>query len=277
MQKIILIIVWVFLYTFSYGQKESSQDSKVKNYTDINNLKQGKWSKPYKSGKTAYIATFKNDKLIGLYQRFYPSGKLMLEIKYDENGNESGPAILYYDNGEISAKGFYINRNVRDSTWNLYNTDRCLVATINYKAGKRNGKEIYYWKSGQKCMEKDWVDGKENGVWREFFENGNDRLKARMINGKRNGLFAIYHPNGRYFLKGYYKNNIREKHWVYYERDGKIRKELDYVHGHAKNEDEIDRARTKEILEWEKVKGEIPEPNIENMLYYEKKYRPLSK
>lgn len=275
MQKNILLLIFLFSIFVVNGQNQK-KDTTVINYTDINKLKQGKWTKPYESGKTAYIATFKNDKLVGLYQRFYPSGKLMLEIMYDKDGNESGPATLYYDNGEISAKGFYINRNVRDSTWYLYNTERYLVATINYKNGKRNGKEIYYWKNGQKCMEKDWVNGKEDGVWREYFENGNDRLKARMINGKRNGLFAVYYPNGRYFLKGYYKDNYREKHWTYYERDGKIRKELDYVHGHADNEDEIDRERTKEIMEWDKVKT-IPDPNIENMLFYEKKYRPLSK
>jgi len=130
MRKLILLIGLMIFFVSSYGQNKANRDTVVKNYTDINKMKQGLWTKPYKSGKTAYIATFKNDKLVGLYQRFYPSGKLMVEIHYDKNGKESGPATLYYDNGEISAKGFYTNRNVRDSTWYLYDTNRYLIAMI---------------------------------------------------------------------------------------------------------------------------------------------------
>lgn len=274
-QLIIILALSLFFGELTFAQDVVKETKEVINYTDINGLKQGKWKKPYKSGRLAYEATFKNDKLIGLYQRFYPSGKLMIEVNYDEK--EAGPVTLFYDNGEISARGFYVNRKVRDSVWYLYDANRYRLSEIHYKNGVLHGKQIVYWKNGIKCQEKDWVNGKEEGVWQERFENGNDRLKARMINNKRNGLFSVYYPSGRYYLKGHYKNNIREGLWIYYEENGDVKKELHYINGHAENEDEIDRKITKEILEWDEVKGKIPDPNIENMMHYEKDYRQFSK
>jgi len=88
MKKIITTFFISLIVTFVFAQNVGQKGDTLINYKDINGMKQGRWSKKYRNGKPAYHANFKNDKLIGLYQRFYTSGKLSLEVNYDKN--ESG-------------------------------------------------------------------------------------------------------------------------------------------------------------------------------------------
>ena len=275
MKRIIAIFIFSFLLSFSFAQNIGQKGDTLVNYTDINGLKQGKWKKQYKNGKTAYNANFKNDKLIGLYQRYYTSGKISLEVNY--NDDEAGYAKIYYDDGILASEGKYIERNVRDSLWKFYSVDGALIIELNYTKGIPNGKELRYWRNGKIMEEKNWVNGKQNGLWAQYFENGRERLKTRMINDKRNGVYYVYYPNGNYYLKGKYKNNLRVGHWTFYDTYNNITRDTEYTNGIAADQDEIDAKTTKEIEEWDKMKGVIPNPNIENMLYYDKKYRPLSK
>ena len=276
MKKNFIILLIFTLISFStYAQNIGQKGDTLINYTDINGMKQGKWSKKYRNGKTAYRAFFKNDKLQGLYQRFFVSGKLGLEVYYDKN--EAGPVKIYYDNGVLGAEGYYVNRNVKDSLWKFYSVDGKLVVETHYTKGLQNGKEIKYWRNGQIMEEKNWVNGKQEGLWAQYFENGGDRLRTKMVNNKRNGIYYIYFPNGKHYIEGRYKDNIRVGEWKYYDYDGKVVRDTEYHNGVADDQDEIDEKTAKEVEEWEQMKGLIPDPNIDNMFNYDKKYRPLSK
>lgn len=271
---IILTLILSFTTPFAISQNVGQKGDTLVNYKDINGLKQGKWSKKYKSGRTAYNASFKNDKLIGLYQRYHSTGKLGLEVNYLEN--ESGYAKIYYDNGNLGAEGKYINRNIKEGLWKFYGVDGKLVVEINYTNGVPNGKELKYWRNGNVMEEKNWVNGKQEGLWAQYFETGKDRLKTRMINDKRNGVFYIYYPNGKYYAKGNYKDNLRTGQWTFYGQDGTILRDTEYVSGIAADQDEFDKKMTKQIEEWENMEGVIPNPNIDNMFKYDKTYGPLS-
>ena len=76
----ILILISINVFSQNVGQKGDT----LKNYKDINGLKQGYWEKPYKNGRIAYKAYFVNDKLVGDYFRYYSNGKQMLKINKDE-------------------------------------------------------------------------------------------------------------------------------------------------------------------------------------------------
>lgn len=259
------------LYSQNVGQKGDS----LVNYKDINGLKQGLWKKQYKSGKTAYVAHFKNDKLIGNYKRFYKGGKLSLEVNYEDN--ESGAAKIYYDNKILGAEGRYVNRNVKDGLWKYYGSDGRIVIQLTYANGIQEGQEIKFWKNGQKMEEKNWMNGQEDGLWAQWFENGKQKLKTRMIKGKRSGVYYGYYPNGGYYVKGWYKDDLRVKEWTFYDTKGNTTRDTEYTNGVAADQDKIDVETTKKINEWEQMKGEIPDPSLDNMFKYDKVYGPKSK
>ncbi len=276
MKKIIITLIISFVFSLTIIAQNVGQNAKTTiNYKDINGMKQGKWSKKYRTGKPAYNANFKNDKLVGLYQRFYVSGKLSLEVTYDKI--ESGYAKIYYDDGVLGSEGNYIKRNVKDGLWKYYTVKGKLISEINYTNGIKNGKEQQFWGNGNVMEEKNWVNGKQEGLWAQFFENGNDRLKTRMVNDKRNGLYYVYYPNGNYYAKGEYKNNLKIGPWSFYDTRGNITRDTEYTNGIAADQDEIDEKTTKEIEQWEQMKGLIPDPSIENMQNYDRDYRSLSK
>ncbi len=270
-----LLVLSLFISNSILAQNVGQKGDTLINYKDINGLKHGKWTKKYKNGKVAYRATFKNDKLIGSYQRFYMSGKLSLNVVYDEN--ESGYANLYYDNGVLGAEGQYINKNVKDGLWKYYGIDGRLVTTVEYKEGVLNGKEIKYWRNGNKLEQKTWTNGKMSGVWYRYYENGTDLLQAKMVDGKRHGGFQMFHKTGRLEVKGQYYNNLRVGRWVFYDKDDKIVRDTEYKNGIADDQEEYDSKLTKMVKAWEDMKGLIPDPSIDNMQRYDKTYGPLSK
>lgn len=272
---VILILLFIVFISPNTAQNVGQVGDSVVNYQDINGLKHGLWTKKYKNGKTAYIAHFKNDKLIGDYQRFYTSGKVSLQVQYDEN--EAGPAQLFYDDGVLSAEGRYIHKNVKDGLWKFYGVDGKMVVEIHYKNGVLDGKELKYWRNGKVMEEKNWVNGQQEGLWAQYFETGQDRLKTKMVHNKRHGLYYTYYPNGKYYVKGQYKDNYRVGAWTYYTEEGEVRRATTYKMGVAADQDEIDEKTTREIEEWEKMKDVIPDPNIDNMFKYDKTYQPLSK
>ena len=274
---LITILILLFSFQLSFTKNIGQKSDSIVNYTDINGLKQGKWSKKYNNEKTAYIATFYNNKLIGSYKRFYKLGRPSLVVEYDSLGNETGYAKLFYDNRKMSAEGMYVSRNIKDGLWKYYGVDGRLVMSINYTKGQKDGKEITYWSNGRVMQEKNWINGIEDGLWLQFFENGKERLKVQMKNGKRNGAYYLYYASGRYYARGLYKNNLKHGHWIYSEPNGDTRRDTEFVNGIAADQDEIDKRVSKEIESYEQMKGLIPDPNIDNMFKYSKTYDPISK
>ncbi len=276
MNKILFVSLIVLLSTsIAFSQNIGQKGDSLINYKDINGLKQGKWSKNYKNGRLAYTANFKNDKLIGLYQRFHSTKKVALDITYDEN--ESGYAKMYYDNGKLEAEGKYIDRNVKDGLWKFYATDGALVLEINYSAGKLNGNETKYWRNGKRMELKTWTNDKLDGVWSRYFEDGTMRMQIQYKNNIRTGKIQLFYPNGRMSIDGHYANNLRTGHWMFYEQDGKVKRDTEYINGVATDQAEIDEKTTKMIEEWENMEGVIPNPNIDNMFKYDREYGPKSK
>lgn len=255
----LLIISLIVVSNHAFSQNVGQTGDTLTNYKDINGFKQGKWSKKYKNGKIAYIANFKNDHLIGPYQRFYTNGKLRIEVVYDEK--ESGFAKLYYDNGVVGAEGQYINKNVKHGVWKYYGVDGRLATTVTYKNGVLDGKEIKYWRNGKMLEQKTWLNGKMTGVWYRYYENGEDKLQAKMVNGKRKGGFQMFHSTGRLYVKGKYNDDVRVGQWTFYDKEGQIVRDIEYTNGVASDQDEHDRKLTKMVKEWEDMKGLIPDPN----------------
>jgi antitoxin component YwqK of YwqJK toxin-antitoxin module len=260
MKKILVAIILITGLQLNAQIKDS-----VLNYIDINKQKQGHWQRKYKNGKIAYDCYFINDKPIGVYKRYYATGKLKMEANY--NKNQEASAKLYWDNGKLMAEGKYVEINVRDSLWKMYGVDGKLMVTIEYKHGKKHGKEISYFRNGQINEVKTWKNDTMHGPWLWYYDNGKPRMKANYVNGVRDGYYMYYHQDGSTYISGYYKNNLRDGKWKFNYLDKSLNKTIIYHNGKAENQDELDREETKIIESWEKMRGQIPEPTFEDFMY----------
>ena len=264
MKKIGVLFLIVLFTNSMFSQNVGQKGNSRINYTDINGKKQGKWIRKYAGGKIAYEAFFVNDKLVGKYKRYYKSGQLKLDVNYDKNSN--GFARLYWDTKKKMAEGNYVNTNIKDSVWNMYGTDGALMTKISYKHGIKDGKEIKYFRNGNKNEVLEWKNNIKDGVWDWYYETGKPRMKTHHKNGKRDGAFWFYHDNGLPYMTGRYKNDLKDGEWKFYTNKHKLIKTITFVNGRATNQDELDDEMTKQIEEWEKMKGKIPEPTIESIM-----------
>ncbi len=260
-----LTFLFILIAKIIIGQNvgQPGNDSII-NYTDIQGNKQGKWIRKYNKDRIAYIGYFKNNKLVGNYKRWYYSGALKADINYNDDGSV-GYAKLFWDNGKLMAKGKYLNQNIKDSVWEYYGTDGVLMMKETYEKGVLHGPSFSYFKNGKVSRKSPYLQGKLHGIYKEYWEeNGLTKLEIYYENGRRKGPINVYYDDEKPYLKGYYENDLPEGKWIVYFRDGTIEKELEYIKGKLKNEDEVNREFAKKVMKWEKMKGKIPEPREED-------------
>ena len=170
---------------------------------------------------------------------------------------------IYYDDNweEISARdeAVYYRKAFRDSskTWmvrDYYMSDSIQMtgSFLSEELKNKHGHFVYYYESGQKSSEGDYVKNKRNGEWiywyengnirsinhlrkgvlnsgEAFFENGNKWYSGQFVNGKKNGVWTFWNEDGRMVSKGKFKNDLREGEWIRYFPEGEMK--LFFVNG----------------------------------------------
>ncbi len=191
------------------------------NKTDELGRKQGEWAK-YKDGVKAYEGTFIDDYPVGVFTRYYPSGRLMSTSNFSQEGKKS-QTEFYYDNRKHSfkAKGNYLHQK-KDSIWLIYNEQGALVSEENYKEANAQGIWKLYNYLGVIAKETPYDKGKIEGVQKEYFENGQLQRLITFENDSINGLFEVYYESGQIRINGFFKNGLKDLEWIYYHPDGEI-------------------------------------------------------
>ncbi len=201
------------------------------NKTDSNGRKQGKWQKTYSNGALRYQGTFKDDKPVGEFKYFYPSGETKAVIKYNADGKSSYAKTFQID-GKPLAEGKYIGKK-RDSTWVFYSDiDGKIVSKKNYKNGKLDGKSIIFFPDkGIPSQITEYENGLKNGKSERFYTDGKPFSLETYVNDTLNGKFKIWSPEGKLQMEGQYKNGNQSGVWITYDENGKVIKKEKYNNG----------------------------------------------
>ncbi len=193
MKKILYLFIPVFICSISVGQSLPSYEisnGDTINYTDENNLKQGFWKifgrmkrlPGYEPDQVIEQGNYKNSRKMGLWTKFFPSGKTKSEIEY-VNSRPNGNYKVYYENGQIEEEGTWKNnRNISDFKRYYENGQVSQQFAFN-TTGKRDGRQTYYYENGQVMIEADIKSGKEEFV-KEFYEDGSVKAEKSFKDGK---------------------------------------------------------------------------------------------
>lgn len=228
------------------------------NTTDANGLKQGKWEKRYTSGTPLYTATFKDDKPVGDYIRYYPNGKMSMRIVYDAEGI-NGEAELFDDKEELASKGKFVGKS-KEGTWTYYTAKQVIASTEEFVNNKKHGKAIVYYPDGKIAETYAYNKGLKHGEWNKYFNSGAVLLKAEYINDLLEGKYLYYFENGQLEIDASYKNDKEDGKWTFYSEDGKVNYILKYKDGVLLNPEVIEERKAKEKAEFEKNKHLIKDP-----------------
>lgn len=89
-------------------------------------------------------------------------------------------------------------------------------------------KETVYYITQQKYMEGKFLNGKRDSVWTAWLSNGQVWSKGGYKNGLEDGQKEVYHENGFKYYEGQFKEGKRIGKWMFYDKQGKLVKQIDY-------------------------------------------------
>ena len=269
--KYLLILIPLFAFQHhSFCQELTETQDTIYNQIDDMGRKQGPWRKYFQNDTLRYKGQFKNDKAIGKFEHYYDDGSLKTIVLHIDESNKS-EVKHYYQNGEIAAEGAFIG-NKKNGIWKYFSYYGAYLSYAeSYKEGEKHGVSKKYFKNGSITQELSWENDKKEGAWKIWFPNGKLQLSANFRNGKLDGPFINYYPDGTEEIKGSYENDLRIGKWLYTELGtGKI-KEIKYVNGVPENQEEMDKQFEKKMLEYEKNKGNIKDPDLNDVRIIKRK------
>lgn len=220
MKKTILITLLLFPLLACLSQNDT-----INNFNN-KGQKHGYWIKK-ENGKVVYEGRFINDKPVGLFKYYYPSGKTKNISVFQKNGSVTY-TTTYFENGQISSVGKYIDQQ-RDSVWTYFNDTGKKVSIESFKNGVPHGKwEKYDPKTEILLDEKTYVNGKKHGPWKTYYTTGQLRYELMYNNDLATGPYKCYYIDGNRWHTGFYKNSFFDSTWVSFSPSGQMIKREKY-------------------------------------------------
>lgn len=190
--KKVICIAFVSVFSLGYAQETPFEifENDTINYTDENNLKQGFWKiwgktkrlPDYDPDQVVEEGPYKNSRKMGLWKKFFASGKIKSEITY-VNNRPNGNYKIYYQNGEVEEEGSWKNNRNTGEFKRYYENGQMSQNFVFNATGKRDGKQEYFYENGQLMIDADISNGKENFV-KEYYENGDLKAEKSFVDGK---------------------------------------------------------------------------------------------
>ncbi len=97
-------------------------------------MRQGRMTNFYSNGNVSEVLNWKNDKKHGVWEQYFPGGKLKMMGYYTDDKLEDD-FLVNYDNGNPYLKGYYVN-DKRQGKWTFFKEDGTVEAEMEYINGK---------------------------------------------------------------------------------------------------------------------------------------------
>ena len=271
MKNCILITLLVLFIPMSLKSQEMKENGDTLfNQVDENGLKQGFWKKHYPNGNIRYTGRFLNDRPVGTFKRYYEDQAIQSIMVYRGN-QEMAYTLFYYQNGSLAAEGKYIGTK-KDSTWKYYSYyGGYLSYQEEYHAGLKDGISYKYFEDGTPSEEMEWKKGRKHGTWKLFYPSGALKMETVFLDDQIHGPFISYNTSGQTEIQGQYRNNLKMGVWSIPDPESGEIKQVKFVDGLPEDQNAIDKEFTELMDQYEKQKGRIPEPDINNFLIEKKK------
>jgi len=165
----------------------------------------------------------------GKWTQWYDNGQKSLEGEY-LNGENNGKWTKWYENGQIESEGEYLNGEINGKYTFWYGNGQ-KSSEAEYLNGKQNSKWTFWYYNGQKSAEGEYVNGEKNGKWTEWYSNKQKSSEGEYLNGKQNGKWTTWYDNGQIKSKREYLNGEKNGKWSIWNKHGQKIKEREFLNG----------------------------------------------
>lgn len=201
--------------TFVFAQVKDSL-----NRIDKNGLKQGHWIKKDDKGNVIYNGSFINDKPVGTFTYYYPTGKTKSITTFYTKDNSAFTRLFSPDGKKIMHGKVF--GTLKDSTWTYYGDNDSIASVENYLKGKKNGLFLSYFKNGKLLEQTSYKNDLMDGPYKQYLENGALRMEYNYVKGLRDGKAKFYYPSGQLSIEGLYLRDFKDGTWNYYSEYGSL-------------------------------------------------------
>jgi uncharacterized protein len=154
------------------------------------------------NGKTKFTGAFLDGNPVGLHKEFDEDGKLELAKIFNEFGN-------------LTAQGLTNNNGQRTGAWTLFYENGNVLAKGEYLNGKKHGNWLFSYQTGELEQKGKFLNDKPEGTWYWYYPDGSLLREENYLDGKRENLFVEYDNNGEIITKGEYFDGDMQGEWFY--------------------------------------------------------------
>lgn len=171
------------------------------NETDGNGLRQGYWKitgaisqeDGYGHDRIVEEGKYEDNKRIGLWRKFYPTGTVRSEITY-VNDFPRGPYRIYYPSGKVEEEGDWQGmKNV--NAFKRYHENGRIAQDFHFNSkGRRDGTQRYYYPSGQPQLTVEVENGLSHGLYQTYYADGSLKEQKQIISGRVDPASVVHYP-----------------------------------------------------------------------------------
>ena len=217
-KKHFILFFLLFVYSNLFSQTFQLYNGDTINYTDVNDLKQGKWIFFNENYQNSIIqqGEYVDNKKEKIWDSYYSNGTLKSSVTF-RNNSHYGYTKFYNEKGILIEEGewrgnrwvgrykYYYEDGKPNYIWNFNNQ------------GKRTGNQQYYYENGELQIEGTWQEGKEQGLIKEYYTNGTIKKETEWETGKYHGATKEYYTTGQLkYNKKFENGKLDESSIVYY-------------------------------------------------------------
>lgn len=180
----------------------------------------GLWVQQWKDTRNLlYKGDYKNGVPVGDWERFYPDGHLMANMKYVQDTTVVEATFFHPDGTTVMTSGTFIKKK-KEGNWKLWNADGMLVSDEVYKDSLLEGTCKYFYPNGKTLKVEEYKSGVKHGPFTEFYESGKKKSEGAYFKDEKDGPYKAWFSSGNLDCEGKYYRGTQDGNWYYNHEDG---------------------------------------------------------
>ncbi len=167
----------------------------------------------------------------GLFQSYYPSGRVKSEAHYKQ-GIRVGQVTQYHEDGRVQFIDYYEDlgggRSVRTT---YFNNTKVVKIRMQLREGVAEGLTQLYYPNGKLKSETMYHHGYRQGPSTQYYEDGKIRARLFYKGDRQDSVARTYYPNGQLNIESTYYAGKLHGPYKLYSPTGKLQKQLTYQMG----------------------------------------------
>lgn len=232
----------IAIYEYRYGNIISRE--RLNRY-DSSGKKTGLWKEFYDNGNVKSEANYLNGILNGYVKDYDQDGKIIKSERYlngelvvvsaetPEEETKIEIKTELFESGKIKESGSFTETNIPVGVHRTYNESGKVVNSITYDdlgiilsdgivddEGLKQGKWVYYYETGEKKSEGEFIGDLKTGSWKYFYSNGNNLQTGVYVKDKPHGEWVWYYESGKILRKENFVNGREDGSFVELSENG---------------------------------------------------------